>query len=104
MHKIVQRSHLCYTPTAAVTTLGYKWNVSSGGMYKMFAASIASSTVLIETHFRPKKNQTILMTTPIGMDESDADDSADVRPIKMTLPGMVVEGLSTLKGKVNVFY
>ena len=54
--------------------------------------------------YRPKKNSTILMKTPIDMDDSDADDDADVRPIRTTLPGMVVVGLQTDMGRINVSY
>ena len=70
----------------------------------MFAANIASSTVLIESHFRPKKNQTILMMKPIDIDDSDIDDDADARPIKTTLQGMVVVGLQTHGGKIYTNY
>ena len=44
------------------------------------------------------------MTTPIDMDDSDTDDAADTRPIKATLPGMIVEGLTTNKGRINAGY
>lgn len=90
--------------TSASISLKYKWNTNTDGTYKLFAAHIASSTVLIETHFRPKENQTILMTTPIDMDDSDTDDSADARATKTSLPGMIVEGLVTNRGKINVWY
>ena len=90
--------------STASTSLKYKWNINPNGTYKMFAAHIASSTILIETHFRPKKNVTIMMKIPIDMDDSDTDDNTDTRPIKMTLQGMVVEGLNTNKGDINVVY
>ena len=91
-------------PTTASTSLKYKWNTNTDSTYKLFATHIASSTVLIETHFRPKKNQTILMTTPVDMDDSDTDDAADARPIKTTIVGMIIEGLTTNKGRINAGY
>ena len=56
------------------------------------------------TFYRPKKNVTIIMKTPIDMDDSDTDDDADARPIKTTLQGMVVVGLQTQAGKVQMTY
>ena len=44
------------------------------------------------------------MTTPVDMDDSDADDSADTRPIKTTIAGMIIEGLTTNKGRINAGY
>ena len=91
-------------PTTASTSLKYKWNTNTDGSFKLFVAHIASSTVLIESHFRPKKNQTILMTKPVDMDDGDTDDDADARPIKTTVLGMIIEGLTTNKGSINVGY
>ena len=88
----------------ASTTLKYKWTTNTNGTYKMLAAHIATSTVLIESHYRPKKNVTIIMTKPIDMDDSDTDDDADARPIKTTLLGMVIVGLQTQGGKMQITY
>ena len=44
------------------------------------------------------------MTKPIDMDDSDTDDDADARTIKTTLPGMVIVGLQTQGGKMQVTY
>ncbi len=92
------------TPTAAVTTLGYKWNRNTDGSFKMFAATVSSSTTIIETHYRIKKNVTIIMKRPIDMGDSDTDDDSDTRAVKTTLPGMVILGLQTNKGDIDVRY
>ena len=44
------------------------------------------------------------MTTPVDMDDGDTDDDADARPIKTTVLGMIVEGLTTNKGRINAGY
>ena len=91
-------------PTTASASLGYKWSTNIDGTYKMFATTISSSTAIIETHFRPKANVTIIMKTPIDMGDSDMDDDADWRPIKATLSGMVVVGLQTNNGSISASY
>jgi len=44
------------------------------------------------------------MTKPQELDDSESDDDSDVRPIKQTLPGMVVPYIMTKKGSVIISY
>jgi len=90
--------------TTIPATLKYKWTTKPDGSYKMFASTFATSTVLIESHYRPKKNQTLIMSTPIDLDDTDTDDDADMRPIKTKLQGFVIPSLVTKRGKINVNY
>jgi hypothetical protein len=92
------------TTTIATTTLKYKWNANKKGEYTMFAAYIKTGSTTIEAHYRPKKNQTIIMTKPTDFDDSDMDDDCDVRPIKQKLSGMVVPGIKTSSGNIGVIY
>ncbi len=66
------------------------------------------STVVIESHYRPKKNTTVLMNKPIDLDESDSDEEegedVDVRPVKMKLSGFVVPVIKTQLGKIMLSY
>ncbi len=90
------------TPVAA--TLTYKWNTNKKGEYTMFAAYIKTASTTVEAHYRPKKNQTIIMTKPTELDESDSDDDSDGRQTKIRLQGFVVPGIQTNKGNINVTY
>ncbi len=87
------------------TTLKYKWaNNKTTGAYTMFASTFSTSTIVIESHYRPKKNITVLMNKPIELDDDENDDEVDVRPIKTKLPGFVVPSIMTKRGKMNVTY
>ena len=86
------------------TSLKYKWNSNTDGAYKLFAVHIASSTVLIETHYRPKKGITVVMTTPLDLDDNDDGDEVDVRPTKEKLSGVHVIKLKVSGGKIYISY
>ncbi len=60
--------------------------------------------IVIESHYRPKKNITVIMQKPIDLDDSDEDDDADARPVKTKLTGFVVPAIQTQLGKINVNY
>jgi len=89
-------------------TLKYAWGTKNDGTYKKFVSVFATSSVVIESHFRPKKNITVIMNKPIDMDDSDNDaeegDDVDTRPIKTKLIGFVVPSIVTKQGKINVTY
>lgn len=87
------------------TTLKYKWNNNKkDGAYKMFASHIRATSKILESHYRPKKDITIIMTKPQELNDSDEDDDCDKRPVREKLSGMVVPGLVTNQGNVNVNY
>jgi len=61
--------------------------------------------VVIESHYRPKKNVTILMTKPTNLDENDYDgDDVDTRPVKTKLSGFIIPSITTKNGEINVTY
>ena len=91
------------TTTLTSTKVSYKWRIKDG-VYRLFASNLSTVSTTTESHYRPKKNMTIIMKTPIDMDDNDTDDDADSRPVKTTLQGMVIVGLTTQKGKINVSY
>ncbi len=66
------------------------------------------STVVIESHYRPKKSITVLMNKPIDLDESDSDEEegedVDTRPVKTKLVGFVIPSFITKRGTINVAY
>ena len=75
------------------------------GGYTTFAAHLKTATTILESHYRPKKDVTILMTKPTDLDDSEDDgDNVDARPIKQKLPGMVIPGLQTNHGSIVISY
>lgn len=91
------------TTTLSNTSVSYKWRTDKHGLYKLFASHIKTSATSTESHYRPKKDQTVIMTKPQDFDDSDDDDS-DIRPIKQTIPGMVVPYMRTEEGRVIIGY
>lgn len=92
------------TTSISTTTLKYKWNVNKKGEYAMFASLIKIGTTTIETHYRPKKNITIIMTKPTDFDDGDNDEDVEMRPIKQILSGMIVPSIQTQNGIIIVNY
>jgi len=86
------------------STLRYKWNTKPDGAYKLFATYFATSTMVIESHFRPKKNITVIMQKPIDDDDMDTDDDVDTRPVKTKLTGLIIPTIITNRAKLNVSY
>lgn len=84
--------------------LRYKWNTKQNGDYRLFATYFATSTMVIESHYRPKKNITVIMQKPVADNDRDTDDDADTRPVKIKMPGMVVPTLRTQVGKMLINY
>ena len=92
------------TPLAN-TTFKYKWATTTPNVtYKMFAAYVTTVSTSTETHYRPKKSATIIMSTPTDLDDLDTDDAVDIRATRLKLTGMVVPYLQTNKGKITTSY
>lgn len=89
---------------ATTTFLGagifYKWRVDETDTYKLFATRMFNGDTVFESHYRPKKNVTIIMTKPIDLDDTESDDGVDARPSKTLAPGMVVPYVVTSDGKI----
>lgn len=83
--------------------ISYKWRIKNGS-FNIFASNLRNATTTLESHYRPKKNKTLIMTKSQDLDDSDNDDGSDIRPTKLTLPGMVVPYMSTEKGSLIVGY
>lgn len=92
------------TTTIATTTMKYKWNINKKGEYSMFAAYIKTGSTTLESHYRPRKNQTVIMTGSTDFDDSDSDDGCDNRSVKMKLQGLVIPGVQTSSGSINIVY
>ncbi len=101
----IKKYDIQFSTTSIPTTLKYKWaNNKTTGAYTMFASTFSTSTVVIESHFRPKKNVTLIMNTPVDLDDGDTDDTVDTRPIKTKLQGFVIPSFITKRGAITVGY
>ena len=85
-------------------TLTYKWRTNKQGEYTMFAAYLKTGSTTLEAHYRPKKNQTIIMTKPTDLDDADSDDDSEARPIKTKLSGMIIPSIVTNQAKLYITY
>jgi len=92
------------TTTLADTALKYKWANKPDGSYRMFVSHLQTSATTTESHYRPKKNITIIMTKPVDLDDDEDDDESDTRPTKQKLPGFIIPALVTERGVVKVDY
>lgn len=103
---IITLSSISYNSatTSIPATLRYKWNTNKKGDFTLFSTYFATSTMVIESHYRPKKDITVIMQKPIEDDDRDTDDDVDTRPIKTTMNGMVVASIRTQEGKLLVKY
>jgi pimeloyl-ACP methyl ester carboxylesterase len=95
-------SSLKYDGLATTTnaTLKYKWKTDKDNVFTMLASYLKTPTSTVESHYRPKKNQTIIMQAPQDLDDSDNDDNSDSRPTKISLSGLVVPFFTTNNGVV----
>ena len=73
-------------------------------MIKTLASYAKSATSSVETHYRPRKGITIVMTTPLDLDDNDDGDEVDVRPTKEKLNGVHVIKLKVSGGKIYISY
>jgi hypothetical protein len=85
------------TTTIASTTVSYKWRIKNNA-YKLFASHIHTMATSTESHYRPKKNQTVIVTKPVELDDNNSDDDVDTRPIKERLSGMIIPYLMSDNG------
>ena len=89
------------------TTLKYKWqfsNATSTTSYKMLASYVTNNSTSTESHWRPKKNETIVMTRPTDLDDDDSDDGQDIKPVRIKLSGLVIPSLQTKQGNIIISY
>jgi len=90
--------------TTLDASLSYKWRQNKDGAYKLFVSHIKTNATTTESHYRPKKDVTVIMTKPQNLDDDDSDDGVDSRPVKQTLPGMIIPYLKTERGQVLMQY
>ena len=91
--------------TSLQATVSYKWRINKkDNSFNVFASNLRIASTKLESHYRPKKNKTIIMSKPQDLDDSDNDDNSDMRPTKQTLPGMVVPYMTTEEGSLIINY
>jgi hypothetical protein len=87
--------------------LTYKWNMEGKKeqTFKTLASYVKTKNTIIETHYRPKKNQTVVMTKPQDLnDDEDDKDDVDMRPTKEKLEGIHLVELKVEGGIIKVGY
>ena len=92
------------TTTVPATTLSYKWSVGKNDSYRVFASHLRAASSALESHYRPKRNKTDIMTKPRELDDSEDDDDSDMRPKRKSVPGMVIPYMATEKGSLIISY
>ena len=92
------------TTTVPSASLSYKWSIGKNSSYRVFAAHLRAVSTALESHYRPKKDTTNIMTKPRELDDSEDDDDSDMRPKKQTVPGMVIPYMATEKGSLIISY
>lgn len=88
--------------TSVTGRLQYKFFRLFNKSYLLFASRVTASGQDVETHYRPLKNQTYLMTRTQDLDDSSNDDSSDSRPILKKLSGLVVPRIDTSNKTLHV--
>jgi hypothetical protein len=90
------------TTTLGTTTLSYKWKLTASSSYQMLAAHVATPAAAVESHYRPKKNMTVIMTRPKDLDEGEVDTEVDIRAQREKLPGIYIPIVETHRGNLLV--
>jgi len=92
------------TTTIASTSISHKWRTNKDGSYKLFASHLRTAATSTESHYRPKKDTTVIMTKPRDLDDGDSDDDVDSRPTKQKFPGMIIPSMVTDKGAITIHF
>ncbi len=92
--------------TALSARLQYQWRLDEDAKQRFtrLATFIRTPQALLETHYFPNKNLTHLMKFSKELPENESESNLDRRPIREKLPGLVIPGLLSEKGKVAVVY
>jgi len=80
------------------TVLQYEWSVDKTGAVKELQGKATVGSLKINGHYDARKNMTKIDEKMRGMEDKSEKES------KKTLPGLVVIGLTTSSGMVNVSY
>lgn len=91
------------TTTLSSTNLSYKWSIGKNDSYQVFASYLRAASTSLESHYRPRRDKTNIMTRPRELDDSGNDDS-DMRPKRQVVPGMVIPYVTTEKGSLLIKY
>ena len=102
--KIVQNGVVV---TANPIPLVYRWNLQiQKGVttFQTLSSYVKTATSTTETHYRPKKNVTIVMTKPVELGDTDDGDDIDQRPVRQTVGGQHFLSLNIVHGIIGVSY
>jgi pimeloyl-ACP methyl ester carboxylesterase len=104
LSKIVQNGVVVSTTPIPLT---YHWNtqIQKGAVtFQTLASYAKTATSTVETHYRSKKNVTVVMTKPIELGDDDDGDDIDQRPVRQTVSGQHLLLLNIVRGSIGVSY
>ncbi len=82
----------------------YKWQIDRKKQYRLFASHLKTTSVDIESHYIPARNETWIMGQSQDLADNDRDDDAERRLVRQKLPGMIIPALLTRQGEVEAAY
>ena len=90
--------------TAPVSTIRYQWRVDRDRRFTRLAASLHTPGDFIETHYLPAQDITRVMRFARDLTDDESDVDIGRRPVRQKLPGQVIPGILTERGKVKIVY
>lgn len=92
------------TTTIATTTLKYQWEKNKKGEYVMFSSSITTGATTTEARYRSREDMTVVTTRQRDGEHEVDEERDDVQSHKQKLLGMLILGVHTKEGSINVNY
>jgi hypothetical protein len=90
--------------TTPISTIRYQWRVDRDQHFTRLAASLHTPGDLIETHYLPAQDITRVMRFARDLTDDESDADIGHRPVRQKLPGRVIPGILTERGKVKIVY
>jgi len=90
--------------TAPVSTIRYQWRVDRDQHFTRLAASLHTPGDFVETHYLPAQDITRVMRFARDLTDDESDADIGRRPVRQKLPGRVIPGILTERGRVKIVY
>lgn len=106
-HIKLELQNLSYNSIIATSTpkavLQYEWSTGKNGELKELEQKAETDTLMIQAHYDAKKNVTKIEEKMKGKSKEEREDR-DEKKTKKVLPGLVIIGLTTKVGEVQINY
>lgn len=84
--------------------IDYQWKKKRNN-FESLSAHLEGDDSELESHYRRKKNMTIIMSKPRELDDhEEGDDEYEKRSIREKRAGLVIPGIQTNQGKIDIYY